>query len=328
MTQRIVYIDNLKALAIFTVVVGHVFYFTWNQYSDNVWFHLIVSYNMPLFFFISGMFAKEKISLNIVTRKAKSLLIPFVTVGGFYAFIKNGLSELYFGGAHFGYWFLPALFIMFVLFYIRCFLLMIIKKRIMISHKVNNMCDIIYMLFVWGISRILLNHIDWNICNLLCIGHLANYILFFWLGFLVAQNKTKIWSEIHMHIDKIYALCFLIFIVLFYYNYYYCSESRGIVAKIIAIIAIILLMIFVKNNQIVNLKVQSSLSYIGSHSLEIYVLQYFFLPLKYELGDYAWGGVNCLAISLIESVLTMVLCLAMIRIIDKNKYLNLIIFGK
>lgn len=27
MKQRIVYIDNLKALAIFTVVVGHVFFF-------------------------------------------------------------------------------------------------------------------------------------------------------------------------------------------------------------------------------------------------------------------------------------------------------------
>lgn len=63
MKQRIIYIDNLKALAFFTVVIGHVFYFTWNQYCNSIWNHLIVAYNMPLFFFLSGMFAKEGMSL-------------------------------------------------------------------------------------------------------------------------------------------------------------------------------------------------------------------------------------------------------------------------
>ena len=53
MKQRIIYIDNLKALAIFTVVIGHVFYFTWNQYCNSIWNHLIVAYNMPLFFFLT-----------------------------------------------------------------------------------------------------------------------------------------------------------------------------------------------------------------------------------------------------------------------------------
>lgn len=65
MKQRIVYIDNLKALAIFTVVIGHVFYFTWNKFGDNVWNHLISAYNMPLFFFLSGMFAKEDMTIKI-----------------------------------------------------------------------------------------------------------------------------------------------------------------------------------------------------------------------------------------------------------------------
>lgn len=81
MKQRIVYIDNLKALAIFTVVIGHVFYFTWNKYNDNVWNNFISVYNMPLFFFLSGMFAKEGLSLKHIGRKAKQLLIPTATIG-------------------------------------------------------------------------------------------------------------------------------------------------------------------------------------------------------------------------------------------------------
>lgn len=40
------------------------------------------------------------------------------------------------------------------------------------------------------------------------------------------------------------------------------------------------------------------------------------------------GGRNCLALALLESVLVVVLCVVLIKIIDINKYLNLIFFGK
>ena len=98
MKQRIVYIDNLKALAIFTVVIGHVFYFTWNKYNDNVWNNFISVYNMPLFFFLSGMFAKEGLSLKHIGRKAKQLLIPTATIGGTYAYFNNGKRNSGFSG--------------------------------------------------------------------------------------------------------------------------------------------------------------------------------------------------------------------------------------
>lgn len=39
-------------------------------------------------------------------------------------------------------------------------------------------------------------------------------------------------------------------------------------------------------------------------------------------------GGNCLALALLESVLVVVLCVVLIKIIDINKYLNLIFFGK
>lgn len=39
-------------------------------------------------------------------------------------------------------------------------------------------------------------------------------------------------------------------------------------------------------------------------------------------------GGNCLALALLDSVLVVVLCVVLIKIIDINKYLNLIFFGK
>lgn len=40
------------------------------------------------------------------------------------------------------------------------------------------------------------------------------------------------------------------------------------------------------------------------------------------------SGGNCLALALLKSVLVVVLCVVLIKIIDINKYLNLIFFGK
>lgn len=325
MKQRIIYIDNLKALAIFTVIIGHVFYFTWNQYSNSIWNHLIVAYNMPLFFFLSGMFAKEGMTIKQIGRKAKQLLIPTATIGGVYAFFKDGIHELLFGGSHFGYWFLPTLFIMFIYFYVRCQIVKVFFNNK--SVKIILLLDLLYMLGVWGITKILAHYITENIYNLICLNQITNYVLFFWGGFLTWKNKEKISSVIKMKLDVVYALCFLIFGVAFYFCYYSGYETTGLFRKIMALFTIPLLLILFRRITFNN-NIQKIFSYVGTHSLEIYVLQYFFLPTTYSLDNSVMGGVNCLALALLESVLVVILCVILIKVIDINKYLNLIFFGK
>ncbi len=325
MKQRIIYIDNLKALAIFTVIIGHVFYFTWNQYSNSIWNHLIVAYNMPLFFFLSGMFAKEGMTIKQIGRKAKQLLIPTATIGGVYAFFKDGIHELLFGGSHFGYWFLPTLFIMFIFFYVRCQIVKVFFNNK--SVKIILLLDLLYMLGVWGITKILAHYITENIYNLICLNQITNYVLFFWGGFLTWKNKEKISSVIKMKLDVVYALCFLIFGVAFYFCYYSGYETTGLFRKIMALFTIPLLLLLFRRITFNN-NIQKIFSYVGTHSLEIYVLQYFFLPTTYSLDNSVMGGGNCLALALLESVLVVILCVILIKVIDINKYLNLIFFGK
>lgn len=305
MKQRIIYIDNLKALAIFTVIISHVFYFTWNQYSNSIWNHLIVAYNMPLFFFLSGMFAKEGMTIKQIGRKAKQLLIPTATIGGVYAFFKDGIHELLFGGSHFGYWFLPTLFIMFIFFYVRCQIVKVFFNNK--SVKIILLLDLLYMLGVWGITKILAHYITENIYNLICLNQITNYVLFFWGGFLTWKNKEKISSVIKMKLDVVYALCFLIFGVAFYFCYYSGYETTGLFRKIMALFTIPLLLILFRRITFNN-NIQKIFSYVGTHSLEIYVLQYFFLPTTYSLDNSVMGGVNCLALALLESVLVVILC--------------------
>lgn len=69
--NRISYIDQLKGIAIFLVVLGHVI--EHNAGRDNFLWTLIYSFHMPLFMFVSGYlayvtFRLERLSFfNIVT---------------------------------------------------------------------------------------------------------------------------------------------------------------------------------------------------------------------------------------------------------------------
>lgn len=54
MKNRIDYIDRMKGLAIFLVVLGHVYMFSFNK-SESVLPSIIGSFHMPLFMFLSGL---------------------------------------------------------------------------------------------------------------------------------------------------------------------------------------------------------------------------------------------------------------------------------
>ena len=70
--QRLEYIDIIKGIGIFLVVLGHV---TTNQ---NV-YHFNYAFHMPLFFIISGMFLHDK--PQFIRKQAKSLLLPYFSFG-------------------------------------------------------------------------------------------------------------------------------------------------------------------------------------------------------------------------------------------------------
>ncbi|MFI3176890.1 MAG: acyltransferase family protein [Eubacteriales bacterium] len=85
--QRIMYLDMAKGIGIILVVVGHS-----TLASDQVitW---LASFHMPLFFIISGMLIwqigeEKKPFLLSIKRKAKSIMIPFLTFNIIYLIIN------------------------------------------------------------------------------------------------------------------------------------------------------------------------------------------------------------------------------------------------
>lgn len=136
MKERLPYIDLIKCFAIFLVVWGHVMQ-NWGNTSDiNIWitFNFILSFHMPLFAMVSGMFFSDSSSFFSYTyKKAKQLLWPLIIwsiiVFGFVNVIKDGylflnggekihifatIRNIYYSIIEWSWWFLRALFLCFV----------------------------------------------------------------------------------------------------------------------------------------------------------------------------------------------------------------------
>ena len=71
-TVRLEYIDIIKGIGIFLVVLGH-------TTQNKELFNLIYAFHMPLFFIISGMFLHDK--PGFIRKQAKSLLLPYLSFG-------------------------------------------------------------------------------------------------------------------------------------------------------------------------------------------------------------------------------------------------------
>lgn len=81
MKQRLLYLDNLRAILIMLVVLGHCVQWDgcYPDYNSNLLFRFIYSFHMPLFFAISGYLTyKGRYDEKLMGKRALQLLVPFV----------------------------------------------------------------------------------------------------------------------------------------------------------------------------------------------------------------------------------------------------------
>ena len=116
MINRIDYIDQLKGFAIILVVMGHIAEKSMNI-TTTPFNEFYGSFHMPLFMFLSGIFAYKNFKdwnvceiMNFLKNKVTRILFPFFVIGGVYSLMFCGnITDVYLG-VRSGYWFLPALF--------------------------------------------------------------------------------------------------------------------------------------------------------------------------------------------------------------------------
>ncbi len=137
--ERLLFIDIAKGIGILLVVVGHI---SWGAYTSET--HTVINiFHMPLFFYVSTLFFKRINFIELIIKKAKRLLVPFLLYGFLalmlYLYITPPSMDMYsqivwfcLGMRSHGYmfsstlWFLTSLFGAYILF---SFLMKFIDKK-------------------------------------------------------------------------------------------------------------------------------------------------------------------------------------------------------
>lgn len=315
------YIDTIKAVGIFLVILGH---------HQTIFTQYIFSFHMPLFFFLSGIFHKNYGSYKIFfEKKVKSLIIPYfffaITLFLFWLIIgrhfgeskiKNisvldSLKGIFLGMDMLGVssmdwgiilWFLLTLFIITNMYYF--------------ISKLNNILLIIFINIFLGVIGFYYNYYKPSYFDIWHFTVALNAIQFYSMG-VILKNRILDLSKIS------YKWIFLLFIVSYVSNYYNgkidmqsLSYGRNIVLFYISAFSGIGFIIFlIRNLEIYN----RFLDFIGTNTMII--LAYHNRCMTFIKFIFVIIGIKIIndntIYNVIFSIVQLILCIPIIIVLNK-----------
>lgn len=292
MGNRLVYVDALKGIAIFMVVMSHIYNFVFSY--TGIIYNFITIIDLPLFFFISGFLLKENSTrggVNIL-RKVRTLLVPFIAANLLLLYIRGVHTQINsFDNAYYGTWFLLVLFECFFIFFI---------ARLLVKKCFNQR----YCILIESIAFIIIiiglyfakNYCNKNcplISDILSLSLLVSYFPYFWFGYLFKRyNIEKFISNNVTHVSAGIA------IILFAIISKYTNCANFITFSIIKICSVIALYASLKHADEDNQVWIKPFAFIGSYSLEIYLIHFYLLFQWPQIGKLIedtganWGITN------------------------------------
>ena len=332
MKQRLEYIDALRGLAILLVVFMHVPQYGFGQSLGGYYMEMATLLAVPLFFFISGLFAQSSvsppISIKKIGKRLHSILLPTFLIGGLYAML-NHISTMDMLQDKFkaGYWFTITLFEYFVI--VDIIRLMACKNQKLFKVLLIGACFVCYGLSMPTVQRM---YGDMVIAHILGVAQ-WKYFIFFVLGMFVKQNSETIHSE------KGGAAIVIAFLIVYAANAIGDFQLNGLLYNINLLlkeISIVLLAYYVfyiyRSKLSSQTRVGRCLSKIGTYTLEIYLIHYFVLPRHLNGVVYIVGlDENPLLASIVSIVIAlMVVCvvLVFVAILQSNSYIKKMLWNK
>lgn len=302
--QRLHYIDNLKAIAIICVVLGHVCSITNIPWMVSI----IYSFHMALFFSISSCLIALSDNNIDLRKKTEQLLIPYMSIS-FVAMAKHGFSSAAVSGylmseTRWGYWFLPTLFLLFVLIK-----LVLWSKKL---YKSNIVLFIISIFVIECLLWVLKCCLPAPVADFFCMRHLVTYWPFFILGYLYKKNISS------GNVIAWVAFCIWILVVYTDIRFNFSNEMTRMCGRFAAVIFLFGI------NKYIN-KCYRYFTDIGKASLSIYLFHYFLL-------SYIGHFMDCMErvlLTLLGSALIISACCVLhYKIIVNSKILSLLFMGK
>lgn len=216
---------SLQVIGIILIVIGH----KGGISLFSEWFPFY-SFHLPLFIFISGYFFKNNKFKTFVIKKIKKLLIPYFLWSVFYIILSNILQHydvIYYsakinfhslfiepwitgsqGGLNLASWFVPALFLVQIIY----FIINLLFKKI----KINNEYIKTIILLLISLLGIKFAIEGKNFSYYIPLTRTMMYLFFFQFGVLYKKNLESN-DKLNSYIYFI-ALFIIQFIILYYTN--------------------------------------------------------------------------------------------------------------
>ena len=347
--QRAIQFDVLKGIAIFLVVLGHIYRTSLHcRYSAVE--DIIYIVHMPLFVLVSGYFTQRMPSwtkhgiYSYWKGKILRLLLPLLFIAELHSIISSGEVGLPLQSMVGAYWFTYALFLIFGVFYFvqaGLSLLFIPLKKKQYNQCIYDQLYTIGLLLSIIVIEALITYLytlNSRLCNglvLYKVAHLYKYLI---LGHLIGRypafNKM-------LQSEGAGAIGFMGFSVL------YTVKSFGYTfpqqETLLALLGLTFIYSAVQQSTAAThielkrkKKITPVLSYLGQVSLPIYFIHYFFLPDLSLLSSYdnllSHTPLNQFAfqslLGLLTSCIVLIPTLLLVSITRTNKYLRFYLYGE
>ena len=327
MKQRVDYIDRMKGLAIFLVVIRHVYGMSFIQYEDivNRW---NASFHMSLFMFLSGLVACSGVvapywGIKKLYKKLKGLFIPMLVFGmsftmtfakdfhsGLIGFIESPVKN--------GYWYFMTL----AVFYVSLSL-----YRLNIKQKWY--VDAALAISLWGGYFVLWKYTA-QMKDYFCLLNCGNFYLFFMLGVFTTKYRLL---EKAKNANWLFSVCIVLYAVLFCVEmpiHALDSLNRHIFMPFCMVFVIVTLFI-ARHGE--TSRFERILDYVGKRTLDVYVLHYFFISVVHlqDVGKYMEGSGNSLLMFVLAVGLATVITALSVgvgNVLHKGRLIEKLVYGK
>lgn len=297
MNKRIGFIDAMRGMTMFLVVVAHVMTFGLGINAEkSVLGSILITFRMPTFFLISGFVAYKSLDhwttryyLNTLWKKILILVIPtsiffstlYITKGQnpITQFFTNGFVE---------YWFMLVLLEIFLIYLTINFFC----KQLQLNEKCANIIFLLIILVGWYLYFNKFVYINTGLRRILSVGKLVTYFQYFILGVLTRKFWAQINSFLQQDWIKTLSIClFTVAMIIIWKidwtqtNTLYYKIIHDVVVRYLGLV--VFFMIFMNSSHYFDYGMTKNekeqifskiLKFIGERTMDIYLIHYFFLP--------------------------------------------------
>jgi fucose 4-O-acetylase-like acetyltransferase len=334
---RISYIDALRGFSMVLVVLSHVFL----SMSPNYWdgspvASVLMSFRMPLFFFVSGFFAYKSferwtgaVVADILVRKTRAQILCATIFFMLYQMVKHlPVFDMVNGYGYF--WFTIALFQMFVLYIALNLLSRLINRNIVdISLIVLSVASLFFGLYIFkdGIGVML----SWH--------QIIIYFQFFATGILVRRHWERFERVLDSDLFRTIVIVLFVGGCFYFYNGRYHTPdtlveylTQGVLHRYSGLFIVLTFFHSRRDYFATNAAPARFLRFTGKRTLDIYMMHMFFMPQLWATGWFvklqpAYMVVPKLAIALSFALAIVGLCLLCSNLLRTSHFLEVWLFG-